>query len=294
MKELPRHLSLEVTARCNHACPFCYGVWHERPELAGEELSTEAWGEILEECARRGVEDVQFTGGEPLLREDLEELVDRARAAGLKTSVYTNASLLDEARLEGFKRRRTRISTSLPGLASYGEMTGTGRGPWETLEAVARAAELGWPMGVGITVARPNLPEAADAVAAAVLAGAAAVQAGAVMWEGRMKGRAEWMLTAEEWAAAKESIRKVPCGKTRVVFADEFFCACREQPGDPGARWPSPEGGCPAGKTFGTIGPTGKFRKCLHAVEEEAWRGDGDATGRRVGDATNRRNDETR
>ena len=162
MKELPRHLSLEVTARCNHACPFCYGVWHERPELAGEELSTEAWGEILEECARRGVEDVQFTGGEPLLRADLEELVDRARAAGLKTSVYTNASLLDEARLEGFKRRRTRISTSLPGLASYGEMTGTGRGPWGVLEAVARAAELGWPMGVGITIARPKLAEAAE------------------------------------------------------------------------------------------------------------------------------------
>ena len=273
MKELPRHLSLEVTARCNHACPFCYGVWHERPELAGEELSTEAWGEILEECARRGVEDVQFTGGEPLLRADLEELVDRARAAGLKTSVYTNASLLDEARLEGFKRRRTRISTSLPGLASYGEMTGTGRGPWGVLEAVARAAELGWPMGVGITIARPNLAEAADLLAAAVLAGAGTVLAGVAMWEGRMKRRAEWMPTVEEWAAAKAALRKVPTGKTRVVFADEFFCACRTQPEEAAARWPAPTGGCPAGRAFGVIGPTGKFRRCLHTVEEMEWRG---------------------
>lgn len=271
MKELPRHLSLEVTARCNHACPFCYGVWHERPELAGEDLPTEAWEAILEECARRGVKDVQFTGGEPLLRGDLERLIDRARAAGMKTAVYTNASRLDEARLEGFKRRRTRISTSLPGLASYGEMTGTGRGPWGVLEALTRAAELGWPMGVGITIARPNLGEAADLVAAALLAGAAVVQVGVAMWEGRMKRRTEWMPTPEEWAAAKTAMRKVPAGKTRVIFADEFFCACRAQPEEATARWPSP-GPCPAGRTFGVIGPTGKFRRCLHTLEEVEWR----------------------
>ena len=93
MTELPRRLSLELTARCNYACPFCYGVWHERPELAGPELGTAEWTSILDECARRGVEEVQFTGGEPLLREDLDELIDRARAAGLKTAIYTNASL---------------------------------------------------------------------------------------------------------------------------------------------------------------------------------------------------------
>jgi len=270
--ELPRRLSLEVTARCNYACPFCYCVWHERPELAGPELGTEEWGAILEECARRGVKEVQFTGGEPLLRDDLDELIDRARAAGLKTAVYTNASLLDEERLEGFKRRRVSISTSLPGLASHGTMTGTDREAWPTLEAVERAAELGWPMGVGITVARPNLAEAADLVAAAALAGAAAIQIGAVMWEGRMKANSGWMLTAEEWASAKAAVRAVATGKARVTFADEFFCSCREQPGNPGARWPSPPGACPAGKAFGVIGPTGTFRRCLHTLEETNWR----------------------
>lgn len=281
MTELPWRLSLEVTARCNYACPFCYGVWHERAELAGPELGTAEWGAILEECARRGVKEVQFTGGEPLLRDDLDELIDRARAAGLKTAVYTNASLLDEERLEGFKRRRVSISTSLPGLASYGTMTGTDREAWPTLEAIERASELGWPMGVGITVARPNLSEAADLVAAAALAGASAIQIGAVMWEGRMKANSDWMLTSEEWASAKAAVRAVATGKVRVTFADEFFCACREQPGNPGARWPSPPGACPAGKAFGVIGVTGKFRRCLHTLEETEWRegvkGEGEA-----------------
>lgn len=272
MIALPRRLSLELTARCNYACPFCYGAWHEQPELAGPELPTAEWASILDECARRGVREVQFTGGEPLLREDLDELIDHALAAGLKVAVYTNASLLDEARLEGFKRRRVAVSTSLPGLASYGAMTGTGREAWPVLEAVERASELGWPMGVGITVARPNLAEAADLVAAAALAGASAIQVGAAMWEGRMKTHTDWMLTAEEWAAAKAAARKVPTGKAHLVFADEFFCACREQPGDPASRWPAPPGTCPAGRTFGVIGPSGRLRRCLHTLEETNWR----------------------
>ena len=285
--ELPRRLSLEVTARCNYGWPFCYGVWHERPELAWPELGTEEWGAILEECARRGVKEVQFTGGEPLLRDDLDELIDRARAAGLKTAVYTNASLLDEGRLESFRRQRVSISTSLPGLASHGTMTGTGREAWPTLEAIERASEVGWPMGVGITEARPNLSEVADLVAAAALAGAGAIQVGAAMWEGRMKGRTDWMLSAEEWEGAKAAARAVPTGKIRVTFADEFFCSCREQPGHPESRWPSPPGECPAGRAFGVIGPTGRLRRCLHTVEEMEWREGGG--GQRSGHGQNPR-----
>lgn len=273
MIALPKRLSLELTARCNYACPFCYGVWHEQPALAGPELPTAEWASILDECARRGVKEVQFTGGEPLLRDDLDALIDHALAAGLKVALYTNASLLDETHLKSLKHRRVLISTSLPGLASYATMTGTAREAWPTLEAIERASELGWPMGVGITVARPNLAEAADLVAAAALAGASAIQVGTAMWEGRMKTHTDWMLTPDEWTAARAAIRNVPTGKARLTFADEFFCACRDQPGDPASRWPSPSGTCPAGRAFGAIGPTGRLRRCLHTLEETDWRG---------------------
>jgi pyrroloquinoline quinone biosynthesis protein E len=269
---LPPRLSVEVTARCNYACPFCYGAWHEREGMAGPELGTEEWVAIFKECARRGVRSVQFTGGEPLLREDLDELIGRASAAGLRTAVYTNASLLTEERLLAFKRSGTRISTSLQGLRSHAEMTGTEEGPWRTLEAVERAREVGWPMGVGVTLARPNLGEAADLASAAFLAGASAVQMGPAMWEGRMKARPEWMLTAEEWSAAKAAVRgALPEGR-RVAFSDEFYCGCREQLEMARERWPSPPPGCPAGRVFGVLGVTGKFRKCLHTREESEWR----------------------
>lgn len=275
--ELPPSLSLEVTARCNYACPFCYGVWHERAGMAGPELDTEEWGAILAECARRGVRSVQFTGGEPLLREDLDELIDRALSAGLQAAVYTNASLLTEERLLGFKRRGVGISTSLQGLKSHAAMTGTEEGPWRTLEAIERAREVGWPMGVGIALARPNLAEAADLASAALLAGASEVQVGPAMWEGRMKGRPEWMPSAGEWEEAKAAVRAATAGKGQVAFAEEFFCGCREQPELARERWPAPGTGCPAGRAFGVLGVTGRFRRCLHTLEERAWREGGES-----------------
>jgi pyrroloquinoline quinone biosynthesis protein E len=263
---LPPRLSIELTARCNFACPFCYGVWHERSEWGGPELPTAEWAAILADCARRGVRSVQFTGGEPLLREDLDELCDRALAAGLKVAVYTNASLLTEERLLSFRRRGVRLSTSLQGIKSHAEMTGTDRGPWPTLESVERAREIGWAMGVGVPLTRKNAFEAADIVAAALLAGASAVQVGPAMWEGRMKARTEEMLSAEEWTAIKETIRAVPSGKGKILFSEEFFCACREQPGDAAAKWPAPPKNCPAGKAFGVLGVNDRFRRCLHAL----------------------------
>ena len=38
MTRFPHHMTLELTAKCNFRCPYCYCVWHERPELAKPEL----------------------------------------------------------------------------------------------------------------------------------------------------------------------------------------------------------------------------------------------------------------
>ena len=142
-----------MTARCNYRCPFCYCVWHEFPELAKPELDTASWEEIIEECAKRGIDDITFTGGEATLRDDLWHLMEFARKIipTARLSLFTNGSLMTEERILWCKNRRIHLNTSLQGLKTYGKQTGTRRTYRRTLSFIARAAELEWPVNVSIT-----------------------------------------------------------------------------------------------------------------------------------------------
>jgi molybdenum cofactor biosynthesis enzyme MoaA len=74
-------MTLELTAKCNFRCPYCYCVWHEHPSLAKPELDAAGWKEILAKCAADGVDDILFTGGEALLRHDLFDILGCAGLA---------------------------------------------------------------------------------------------------------------------------------------------------------------------------------------------------------------------
>ncbi len=80
-----------VTNRCNLRCGYCRAY-----EQEGEELDTASCVRLLGEMAGAGVVRVQFTGGEPLLRDDLGELLGEARSLGLFTTVSTNGCLVAE------------------------------------------------------------------------------------------------------------------------------------------------------------------------------------------------------
>ncbi len=97
---IPQPLALvaEITHRCPLHCVYCSNPL----ELAHRdgELSTEIWVRALREAAELGVLQADFTGGEPLARNDLAELVRAARSAGLYASLITSGLPLDEKRLE--------------------------------------------------------------------------------------------------------------------------------------------------------------------------------------------------
>ena len=79
MTGLPPQIILEVTRRCNYRCPFCYCVWHENKGKLPRELDTAAWKEIIAEVSARDAKSLLFTGGEALLRSDIDELLSYAR-----------------------------------------------------------------------------------------------------------------------------------------------------------------------------------------------------------------------
>ena len=94
----PLALIAELTHRCPLHCVYCSNPL----ELAevGSELSTAEWIDIFQQSAKLGMLHAHFTGGEPLARPDLTELVAGARTAGLYTNLITSGIGLAEARLQ--------------------------------------------------------------------------------------------------------------------------------------------------------------------------------------------------
>lgn len=275
MLQLPSHIILEVTSRCNYHCPFCYCVWHELPELAKPELDTTAWEDILRECAARGIQDFLFTGGEATLRQDIWYLMEFARnlMPSARLALFTNGSRITEDKLIWCKKQKIYLSTSLQGLRTYAIQTGTRRTYAKILSFIARAAELEWPADVSITVNKTNRHEIADMVAASVLSNAKSIQIGPVMLEGKARNHPELAFSHDEWEAIKEEINALPDGGIPRWFVDEMLCECRLQPKELVKAFGGNESRpCTAGKTFGVIGPSGYFRKCLHTVENIKWR----------------------
>jgi pyrroloquinoline quinone biosynthesis protein E len=93
----PLALIAEVTHRCPLHCVYCSNPL----ELAGtkEELSTEEWTSVFQQSGKLGMLHAHFTGGEPLARPDLTELIAAARTAGLYTNLITSGLGLNEQRL---------------------------------------------------------------------------------------------------------------------------------------------------------------------------------------------------
>ncbi|MFH1202020.1 MAG: radical SAM protein [Candidatus Omnitrophota bacterium] len=88
-------LDIELTERCNNNCIHCY-INLPKDDLGAmeKEFSKVEIKDILREAASLGCIIVRFSGGEPLLREDFEELYIFARKQGLKVSIFTNATLI--------------------------------------------------------------------------------------------------------------------------------------------------------------------------------------------------------
>jgi PqqA peptide cyclase len=94
----PLALIAELTHRCPLHCVYCSNPL----ELAAvsSELSTAEWIDIFQQSGKLGMLHAHFTGGEPLARPDLTELVAGARTAGLYTNLITSGIGLAEARLQ--------------------------------------------------------------------------------------------------------------------------------------------------------------------------------------------------
>ena len=85
-----KYLTFEIAQNCNMDCEFCFSFWRKEKN----ELSTEQVKEIIELMNKKGLEAINFTGGEPLLRSDIGVLLEYSKSLGLTTIISTNGILL--------------------------------------------------------------------------------------------------------------------------------------------------------------------------------------------------------
>ena len=97
MPESPLALIAEVTHRCPLHCVYCSNPLHLVSPLS--ELTTQEWQRVFEQSAKLGVLHAHMTGGEPLAREDITQLVSSAHDYGLYTNLITSGVGLSEVRL---------------------------------------------------------------------------------------------------------------------------------------------------------------------------------------------------
>ncbi|MDH5358879.1 MAG: radical SAM protein, partial [Gammaproteobacteria bacterium] len=98
---IPMWLTLELTYRCPLLCPWCSNPLDF--DKFKNELSTEEWKKVLVDGRKMGALQLGFTGGEPMLRDDLEELVDYADDLGYYTNLITSGVGLTPKRLQALK-----------------------------------------------------------------------------------------------------------------------------------------------------------------------------------------------
>ena len=98
---LPKTFVLELTRRCNHRCLYCYTVWGQPalgyPAPPEVEMSAAEIAALIEKLQSEvPVEYIALSGGEPLLREDLPEILAFIRSRGITPIIITNGTLLTE------------------------------------------------------------------------------------------------------------------------------------------------------------------------------------------------------
>ena len=91
---IPRKLDIEITARCNLRCRYCY--FFNNPAVEYRDLSTEEWLKFFDELGSLGVMSLTLAGGEPFIREDLRVLLEGVIRNRIRFSFLSNGTLIDD------------------------------------------------------------------------------------------------------------------------------------------------------------------------------------------------------
>jgi pyrroloquinoline quinone biosynthesis protein E len=256
----PRWLLAELTYKCPLQCPYCSNPLDYAQH--NSEISTEDWKRVLSQARKMGAVQLGFSGGEPLSRQDLPELVEHARQLGYYTNLITSGYGLNEERIIQLKEAGLdHIQLSIQ--ASTQELNDhiAGTVSYENKKAVAHLIKKhGYPMVLCVVIHRENIHQMQQILEMAEELGADYVELANTQYYGwAHKNRDLLMPTKEQYETAEaiaQAYKKQVADKMKIYYIIPDFHEDRPKACMNG--W---------GTTFLTIAPDGVALPCHSARE---------------------------
>jgi radical SAM protein with 4Fe4S-binding SPASM domain len=155
----PQMLYIHPTFRCNLKCIYCYNK-EDRQESDQAELSAEEWFDVLDQARDMGVENIVFTGGEPLLRKDTLEIAKYANSIGLSSQMLTNATLITADNIKDIVNTFGSIGLSLDSHIRENNDFLRGRGAYDkTINAIRLLKEREHSFNIKAVITKYNVDD---------------------------------------------------------------------------------------------------------------------------------------
>jgi len=250
----PYALLAEITYRCPLHCPYCSNPTQTRND---QELTTSEWTRVIREAAALGVLQIGFSGGEPLARRDLPEMVRAARAANLYTNLITSGIGLDDDRVAalrdaGLDSVQLSFQSDNPDFAD--EIAGA-RARQRKLDAAAKIRAVGIPLSLNFVIHRRNIDRLPQMIELAESLQAERVELANVQFYGwALLNRAALLPTREQVVRAREiatASKARLAGKIDIFYVLPDYYETRPKPCLNG--W---------GQRYLTVNPTGDVLPC--------------------------------
>lgn len=254
----PRWLLAELTYACPLQCPYCSNPLDYAKHST--ELATEDWKRVLTEARKMGAVQLGFSGGEPLTRRDLPELVKHARELGYYSNLITSGYGMTEEKIVQLKEAGLdHIQVSIQ--ASTQELNDhlAGTTSFQHKQEVARLVKKhGYPMVLCVVIHRENIHQMPEILAMAESLGADYLELANTQYYGWAHLNREALLPTrtqfEEAEKIAQAFKEKVAGKMKIYYVVPDFYEARPKACMNG--W---------GTTFLTIAPDGMALPCHEA-----------------------------
>ena len=250
----PYALLAEITYRCPLHCPYCSNPTQTQND---QELTTNEWTRVIREAAALGVLQIGFSGGEPLARRDLPDLVRAARDANLYTNLITSGVGLDNDRLGALRKAgldSVQLSFQSDNTDLADEIAGA-RAHQRKLDASARIRAADIPLSLNFVIHRRNIDRLPQMIDLAESLRAERVELANVQFYGwAFLNRTALLPTREQVVRAREiatAAKARLAGKMDIFYVLPDYYEARPKPCLNG--W---------GQRYLTINPIGEVLPC--------------------------------